>query len=110
LEERVILKDESNLPLLRRQVGDISIVEENAPLVNRDQPRDKAKDSRLPTPARAEKDEELSISHLQRHVIYDRMPIVTLRELLQVDRHENLQLISLTGEGDANDDEVVTKL
>jgi hypothetical protein len=87
-EEGVVLEDEPDLALLRRQVRDVPAVEEDLSAVHVGEPRDHPEDRALAAAARPEEHEELAVLDLEAHVVDDGLPFVPLVKLVEHDRHE----------------------
>src|SRR5688572_29866659 len=76
LKERVMLKDETNLPLTHAASRDVLAVEQNtalAVLVRNFQPRDNPQQRRLARARGAQQGEKLPVFHGQAHVVKRRV-------------------------------------
>ena len=86
-EQRVVLEHHADAPRLRRLLGHIAPVKQDAPAFDVGEPRDQAQQSALAAAAGAEQDEELPVRHLEGHVVHHGVSLVALHQLFQDDRH-----------------------
>jgi hypothetical protein len=87
-EERVVLEDEPDSAILRRDAGDVTPVNEHATVVDLGQSSDHAKKRALAAAARAEQHEELAVRNRESDAIDDFVRrVVALGQVLELDRH-----------------------
>jgi len=90
-EERVMLEDESDATVARRDSRDVAPVERNPPVIDLDETRDGAEQGALAAAARAEQDEFLVLLDLERDVVDDRMRLIPLGDLVECDGHGRIR-------------------
>src|SRR4030095_13073087 len=86
-EECVVLEDEADASLLRREMGPVAAVEAHASAVHLGESRDHPQNGALSASAGAEQDEELAVQDLEADLVDDRVSLVPLEELVQNDGH-----------------------
>jgi hypothetical protein len=88
--EGIVLKNHSNVPLIRRDRGYGLPVEIDLPVIRFVKSSNKAKDSCLPTARRAEKGEKFSVMDLQRNMTHRFQYAETLHDVLKLNIHSKL--------------------
>src|SRR5262249_14995194 len=86
-EQRVVLKHQADAAIARTHIGDIAAVKGDAPVVDVGQAGGNAQQCALAAAARSEQHKKLTGLDLQRSVVDDRCAVVTLGNLLEIDRH-----------------------
>ena len=86
-EQRVVLKHQADIALLRGDVRDIAAMQRDAPVIDPCQTCDRAQQSALAAAARTQKHEELTVADVDGNVIDDGDVLVALGDLVEGDRH-----------------------
>src|SRR5436309_1216899 len=84
-EDGIGLEHHRDTTFSRRQLGDIAAADQNAPPVQRFQPRDRAQRRRLAASRRPQQHQELAVLNVQRHVLDGDDPAVGLAQIDQRD-------------------------
>ncbi len=108
-EDRVILKNEADPTLLRRDVGDVSPLQQYPSAVRPEQAGDEPQDRALAASARAEKHEKLAVLHFQREPFDDMLSPKGFGQGVEDDGHMKvLQPESNTDAGKVNGHSEIT--
>ncbi len=86
-EQRVVLKDDADLALLRAEARDVAAMQHDAAVIDRREARDRAQQRALAAARGSEQNEQLAVGDVDRHVVDGRRVAVLLGNLLEQNRH-----------------------